>query len=409
MTPHKANSVVVVGGGIAGLRTLEGLRSGGYEGRLVLVGEEEHSPYNRPPLSKSVLTGEKSATETVFRDTAQMCDLDVEFDAGQRALRMDLAEQKVLCVDTEYPFDVAVVATGARSRRLGELEGLRGVHYLRTMEDAVALRSHLEQRPRVVVVGAGFIGAEVASAARALGLETTVLETLAVPAARAVGASMGAVLARLHHINGARLRCGVTVTGLAGHGRVERVLLSDGTSIDADLVVIGAGAVPNTEWLADSGLTLDDGVACDQSLRTSHPAVYAVGDCARWHNALFGRTMRAEQWTNAILQARHVARSIVDDIAAGPFTSSNYFWSDQYGVRIHQAGEPVAEEVVFVDGTADQSQFTALYRRDERLSGVLSMNSPKLFFRAKALLEKRCDWTDALRQCSASTEPRLTV
>lgn len=287
-------SVIVVGAGLAGLRTVEALRRGGFDGAVTLVGAEQELPYDRPPLSKQVLTGDYAPEQVVFRTREHFAELDVEVLLGTPASELSAASRTLRVGDRELAFDAAVIATGASARTIPNPEGLAGVHALRTLDDARAVRAALDGSPRVVVVGAGPIGSEVASSAKARGAEVTVLEALPTPFVRAVGAEMGAVCGELHGDHGVRLTCGARVAAIEGAGRVERLRLADGRTLDADLVVVGIGVVPEVGWLAGSGLELDDGVVCDATLAASAPGVWAIGDVASWHNELFGERTRGE-------------------------------------------------------------------------------------------------------------------
>ncbi|MEV7005014.1 FAD-dependent oxidoreductase [Streptosporangium sp. NPDC051022] len=398
MTLHH---ILVAGGNLAALRTVETLRNEGFDGRITMVSAEDHLPYDRPPLSKQVLTGELDAAATVYRDEGFFRAAGVELLLGTPATGLDLAARVLHAGGRALRFDGLVIATGARPRPVGVADGPAGVHVVRTLDDALALRAELLTGPRVVVVGAGFIGAEVASSARALGLDVTVLESAATPLGRAVGEPLGRLLGDMHAAAGVRLRCGAAVTGLRGTGlrgtgRVAEVLLSDGTSLPADVVVFGTGVVPNTEWLAGSGLDLADGVGCDATLNAGPPAVYAVGDVASWPNALSGRRTRGQQWTTAADQAAHAARNLLaGPAAARPFSSSQYFWSDQYGRRVQFAGSPGGEAVV-VEGDPGEFRFVALCRDGDRLAGVLAVNTPRTFQRFKRMVEARAPWASAL-------------
>jgi NADPH-dependent 2,4-dienoyl-CoA reductase/sulfur reductase-like enzyme len=391
------HQVVVVGAGLAGLRCVEDLRRHGYADRIVLVGDEPHLPYDRPPLSKEFLVA--SAPATHLRTPAAFAELDVDARFGVSAQSLDVEGRALLVDGEQLKFSALVIATGARPRTLPGLEPRDGVHELRTLDDALRLRSALVEASRVVVVGAGFIGSEVASSARSLGLEVTIAEQAPAPLVRVLGREMGAACAGLHTENGTRLLCGVTVTELVGERKVEAVRLSDGSMIAADLVLVGAGVEPDTRWLEGSGLELDDGVVCDRGLRAA-PGIYAIGDVARWENGLFGRRMRVEQWTNAAEQARHVAGAIAG-VGNGGFTGSNYFWSDQYGVRIQFVGLAEAEEVAVVDGDPQTRRFAACYRRGERLIGTLAVGSPRIAHKAKRLIERGASWDEALAALAA--------
>ena len=272
---------------------------------------------------------------------------------------------------------------------------------LRTLDDSLALHAALTTgSPRVVVVGAGFIGSEVASTARALGCDVTIVEALDVPLVRALGPRMGLACAELHGDHGVELRLAVGVEGFEGAGRVERVRLTDGTTLDADVVVIGIGVAPATEWLGGSGLELRDGVVCSSSLGAGPPGVYAAGDVCRWPNALFEEEMRVEHWTNAAEQGAHAARSLLAEVAGGtpdPYAPVPFFWSDQYGTRLQFLGRAGPEdEVRIVSGSVEQRGFVALYGRRGRLRGVLGLARPKLVMAYQKLLAGRITWDDAL-------------
>ncbi|MCE5288588.1 MAG: NAD(P)/FAD-dependent oxidoreductase, partial [Nocardiaceae bacterium] len=264
--------LVVVGASLAGLRAVEAARKSGFDGPITLVGSEPHRPYDRPPLSKAYLD-DVELPSVEFREEATLRgELTVDLELGVAATGLDTESRLIALADgRELTYDALVIATGATARRLPGTDGLAGVHALRTVDDAAHIRAALEAGARTVVIGAGFIGSEIASAARRRGLAVTVIEALPTPLIRAVGAQMGSRLARLHVDNGTELRCGVGVEGIEGNGRVEGVVLSDGSTISADLVVVGIGATPATDWLHGSGVTLDNGIVCDETLWTGIP------------------------------------------------------------------------------------------------------------------------------------------
>lgn len=395
-------TVVVVGAGLAGLRAAETLRDEGFDGRIVLAGAEFELPYDRPPLSKDVLTGESTPESATLRDAEHFDELAIELLPGSPASSLDLAARSVTVGERELDFDGLILATGAAARRLPAAAGLAGVHVLRSLDDARAISRALDASPRVVVIGAGFIGGEVAAGARSRGLDVTIVEAQAAPLTRVLGEQMGRACAALHADHGVRLITGAGVRALEGNGRVERVTLEDGSQLDADLVVVGIGVTPSTEWLADSGLELQDGVVCDATLSTGAPGVFAAGDIVRWPNPLFGVAMRCEQWTNAVEQARHAARNLLAGAdAATPFAGSNYFWSDQYGIRIQFAGVPHGQTTRIVAGDPAEHRFLALYGDAGRLVGALAMRSPRDLMRAKLLIERRASWDDALAHLTA--------
>jgi 3-phenylpropionate/trans-cinnamate dioxygenase ferredoxin reductase subunit len=382
-------TVAVVGGSLAGLSAARALREQGYDGRVVVVGEEDRLPYDRPPLSKDFLAGTVDL-EDLALTTAEDADLDLEWRLGEAAAGLDRAAGAVVLVSgREVPADGVVVATGARAR---ELAGTRhaGVHTLRTVEDAIALRRDLVAGARLVVIGGGFVGAEVASTARGLGVEVTVVESDPVPLGRVLGADLAQACTGLHADNGVRLITGEVVTGLGGDGRVREVHLAGGRTEAADVVVVGIGAVPNVEWLAGSGVEHDHrGVHTDAAGATNVPHVVATGDCAFSHCAYAGATLRHEHWTHAVQQpATAVASLLGRDPASRP--TAPYFWSDQYGTRLQFAGHRRADDPVeILEGDLADRRFVAGYRRDGELVAVFAMNQPKLFGKWRRQLTAR--------------------
>ncbi|MFE1299236.1 NAD(P)/FAD-dependent oxidoreductase [Streptomyces sp. NPDC058731] len=382
-------SITVVGASLAGLSTVRALRAEGYDGGIFVVGEERHLPYDRPPLSKDFLKGDIDADALALGDADEYDSLGVEWLLGERAVRLDPADRSLtLSGGRRLRTDGVVIATGASPRTLPGTDGLAGVHTLRTLDDARALRAELlDGLPRVVVIGAGFIGAEVASTAHRLGLHVTVVEALDVPLERQLGRTMGLVCASLHTDHGVRLLTGTGVAGLSGTDRVTGVRLADGRELPADIVVVGVGVRPATDWLAGSGVPVDDGVVCDAGCATGIPGVVAVGDVARCPHPFTGRHARIEHWSNAGEQARTAARTLLTGVPAAAPVTAPYFWSDQYQVRIQLAGHvaPGAEPEI-VDGDVDSRTFTAVYRRADIPVAVLSLNQPKLFNRLRRSL-----------------------
>jgi NADPH-dependent 2,4-dienoyl-CoA reductase/sulfur reductase-like enzyme len=397
--------VVVVGASLAGLSALETLRQEGFEGELIAVGAETVLPYDRPPLSKQVLQGGWEPDKIVLRDQGQYDALGVTWHLGRRATGLDVPNRTVTLDDGEpLAYDGLVIATGATPRKLADTPDLAGIHVLRTLDECLALRAELESASRVCVVGAGFIGAEVAASARVRGLDVTVLEALPAPLARAFPAEMGAACAALHLDQGVDLRCGVTVAGFEGEGRVSGVRLGDGSIVEADVVVVGVGVVPETGWLESSGLPLDNGVVCDSTCATAAPGVVAAGDIARWPNNLFGETMRIEHWSNAVEQGAAAAKRLL----AGPgeavdFAPVPYFWSDQYDAKIQFLGRCCpTDEVRVVDGSVEERRFVALFGRDGRLFGALAFNRPRLLMAYRKLLAAKTSFEDAIAHAQGS-------
>ena len=379
-------TVAVVGASLAGLSSARALRSQGFDGRLVVIGDEHHRPYDRPPLSKEFLTGKVTGDDLALEDDDE--ELGIEWVLGARAEGLDLTERSVvLAGGTRVQADGVVLATGARARNLPGADGIAGIHTLRTLDDAVALRADLQPGRRLVVIGAGFIGAEVASTARALGLDVTVVEALETPLAGPLGTDMGRVVSALHADHGVRLICGAGVRGLAGNGRVEGVTLDDGRLLPADVVLVGVGAQPNVDWLEGSGLELENGVRCDAGGLTSSPGVVAVGDCAAWYDPRLGRHHRVEHWTGALDRPKRAVATLLSGDSSGPDVAPAYFWSDQYGVRIQFAGDARSADTVTVeDGDPAERSFLAVYRQGEQPVGVLGMNQTRAFTRWRRML-----------------------
>ncbi|AVV44669.1 FAD-dependent oxidoreductase [Streptomyces sp. ID05-04B] len=382
-------SITVVGASLAGLSTVRALRAEGYDGEIVVVGEERHTPYDRPPLSKDFLKGDIDADALALGDADEYDALDVHWLLGERAVRLDpLARTVTLTGGQQVRTHGVVVATGASPRTLPGSDGLAGVHTLRTLDDALDLRAELlDGLPRVVVIGAGFIGAEVASTAHRLGLHVTLVEAADVPLERQLGREMGLVCSSLHTDHGVDLLCGTGVAELLGEDRVTGVRLADGRVLPADVVVAGVGVRPNTDWLAGSGVLVDDGVVCDAGCATTVPGVVAVGDVARCPHPFTGRHARIEHWSNATEQARTAARTLLTGVSAPAPRTAPYFWSDQYRTRIQLAGYvvPGAEPEV-VEGDLDSRVFTAVYRHEGNPVAVLSLNQPKFFNRLRRTL-----------------------
>ncbi len=397
--------VVVVGASLGGLRAAEALRRRGYGGELLLVGEEAHAPYDRPPLSKQLLRGEWPAERVRLRAEQDLAALQLELRLGTRVERLDAARKRLLLQGGgEIGYDGLVIATGASPRSLPGVPPLAGVHVLRTLDDALAIRRVLTQgSPRVCVAGAGFIGLEVAASCRALGLEVSAVEPLALPLQTRVGAAMAALVAALHRDHGVALHCGAGVSALEGGARVERVRLSDGSVLPADLVVVGVGVRPAIEWLQGSGIALGDGVLCDASCATSLPDVVAAGDVARWHDARLGESLRIEHWSQAGEMAEHAAaRLLAGPEGAAAFTPVPYFWSDQYDVKIQVAGwlRP-GDTMELVEGSVEARKLVALFGRAGRLRAVLALNRPAQLVRYRRLLAGDTGFEAAIAQARA--------
>jgi len=389
----------VVGASLAGMHAAHTLRREGFEGRISVVDADDATPYDRPPLSKQVLAGEWEPDRIVLPAANE--DLDLDLHLGRRAMSLDRVERFVrLDGGDRLGYDGLVVATGASARWLPRSEELDGVHVLRSLDDCLRLRTALDEHPsRVVVVGAGFIGAEVAATCRGRGLEVTLLEAAPVPLERALGTQLGAVMAEVHRDHGVDVRLGVGVDGLEGADRVEAVRLADGSVVEAEVVVVGIGVTPNVDWLAGSGLDVDDGVVCDETLLAA-PGVVAAGDIARWPSARYREYLRVEHWETAIEMGEAAAhRLLAEDRGTEPsrFDPVPWFWSDQYDRKIQLAGRSSADDdVEVVHGSLDERRFVALYGRDGTVAGVLGMNRPAHVARLRPLVESRVPWDEGL-------------
>jgi 3-phenylpropionate/trans-cinnamate dioxygenase ferredoxin reductase component len=399
-------SIVVVGASLAGLRAVETLRREGFDGRLTLVGAEPHLPYDRPPLSKELLAGKWEHDQVVLRKVPYE-ELDLELRLGVAATGLDLGSRAVsLASGTELPFDGLVVATGSTPRILPGQPALDGVFTLRTIDDCFAIRDRLDAGARVCIIGAGFVGAEVAATCRGRGLDVTMLEALPQPMVRGLGTELGAVLARLHREHGVDLRCGVTLESVEGDGRVEHVRLADGERIGCDVLLVAVGVRPETGWLEGSGLVLDDGVVCDETLLAA-PGIVAAGDVARWPNPAFdGEVMRVEHWTNAAEQGVHVGRRLLHDDATGapePFAPVPFVWSDQYDVKIQVAGRFAGQDrMEVVHGSLEEARFVAVFERGGRISGVLGFSAPRQVMQYRRMVAERASFQEALEFAAAA-------
>jgi len=393
-------SVVVVGAGLGGLRVCEGRRRLGFDGSLTLVGAEDEHPYDRPPLSKEVLKGTRP-NPPVLRGVDELAELGLDLRIASTALELDSVAQQVRLADGEViGYDVLVVATGARPRPWAMGGGAANVWTLRTAEDAAGIAAVIAERGRLAVLGAGFIGCEVAASAREMGCEVTLLEMLPTPLSRVIGVEAGEEIARRHRAAGVDLRCGVTIEEVVVEaGRVTAIRLPDGAVIEVDGLVAGLGVVPNVEWVGSSGLLVDDGIVCNAVGETSHESVYALGDVARWVNVTSGRHRRVEHWTTTSEQASIVAAQIADGThERRPLDEVPYFWSDQYGTKIQCLGEPSGTAdvtVVHTGPNGDRPLF--VYSRAGLMVGVLGFGLARVVMRLRPLLAERAPVERALK------------
>lgn len=375
---RQLQQVVVVGAGVAGMRATETLRQNGYDGDLTIVGAERHAPYHRPPLSKKLLSGQ---VHRAGIDMAPQFDMDARVLRGASAHRLDMSARKVHVRDdgqnVSLSFDGLVIASGAQPREWPGGATPDGVLLLRTVEDCLAIRERLGSRPRVVVVGGGFIGAEVAATCRVMGLDVVLIEKAAGPLAQALGDELAPCWAKLHRGHGVDLRLGAGVDGFVGNGQVEGVRLTDGSQLPADVVVVGLGVTPATDWLADSGLRTDGGVVCDATGAvegsTEDGTVVAAGDVARWWHPLYEQHLRIEHWDHAARQGAAAARTLLaGKDRAEPYDELPYFWSDQYDVKIQMLGLTTDYDAFrVVEGDPSSWEFVAAYGRGGRTVAVV--------------------------------------
>ncbi|MET8830707.1 FAD-dependent oxidoreductase [Streptomyces sp. NPDC004610] len=401
--------VTIVGASLGGMSLAQELRRLGFAGRVTLIGAEQtRAHYDRTQLSKDLLTG-RAAPESLYLATEdEIAGLTLDLRAGRRATALRTGDGgTTVTVDdgSSLAADVVVIATGSAARRPPFPSALRGVHSLRSLQDGLALRAALADARRVVVLGAGFIGCEVAAAARELGREVTVVDVQPVPMHGVLGPVIGDHFTRLHQAHGTTFALGTGVDGLVGDGRagdggrVRGVRLADGRVLDADLVVIGFGGVPETGWLEGSGIAVDNGVLCDDAGRTSVPGVFALGDAACWHSPRHGCPVRSEHWNHVGLQATVVAENIV----AGALTSESAavarldelpsFWTDQFGTRMQLVGAPAPEDSVHIlAGTPGESGLVAVYTRDGRATAAVAVDAPRALVRHRAHVAANAPW-----------------
>ncbi|QQK51666.1 oxidoreductase [Mycobacterium avium subsp. paratuberculosis] len=378
-----SNGIVIVGGGLAAARTAEQLRRSEYSGPITIVSDEVHLPYDRPPLSKEVLR--KEVDDTALKPRQWYDDNDITLRLGSAARSLDTAAQTLTLEDgTTLGYDKLVIATGLVPRRIPTIPDLDGIRVLRTFDESLALREHASAAQRAVIIGAGFIGCEVAASLRSLGVDVVLVEPQPTPLAAVLGEQIGELVARLHRAEGVDVRLGVGVAQVRGDTHVEAVVLTDGTELAADVVVIGIGSRPATDWLEGSGVAIDSvdrGVLCDEAGRTSAPNVWALGDVASWRDAA-GHQGRVEHWSNVADQARVVVPAMLGK-EVPPVVVVPYFWSDQYDVKIQCLGEPEADDIVHIVED-DGRKFLAYYERDGALVGVVGGGMPGKVMKTRA-------------------------
>ncbi len=402
-TMEPSSTAVIVGSSVAGVRTARALRSGGFDGRVVLIGEEPEVPYDKPPLSKQFLAGvwDEDKVRLLNADAAQTAGIELRL--GSPAIRLDIASRTVLLADgSSVSYDVLVVATGAHARPAPwPVES--GVHVVRTLDDSRRLARDLHSMSGpIVVVGGGFIGAEVAATAHAAGRDVTIVDPLHAPIGRIVGDELGVMFTDLHHRHGVRTRFGDGVEAVDGVAGALRVTLTNGEVLPAATVIVGIGAVPNDSWLASSGLLIDNGVVCDQFCRAvDHGRIFAVGDVARWHHIRHGEDVRVEHWTNAADQAACVAHNIVHPDHLRPYTPTEYVWSDQYDWKIQIAGRPARAALLkIIGGLGCEKPRAAAVFGDKSgiLRGAVTVNWPKALLMCRTMVGSEATAAAAVEQ-----------
>ncbi len=390
------DTIVIVGASLAGGRAAESLRKLGHEGRIVLIGAEKDRPYDRPPLSKKAMRGQHPEEKLFFRaeDYYETNRIEVRF--GTRAERLNGTAREVELAGGEtVAFDKLLIATGADARHL-TCEGatLRGIHYLRSLEDARGIRAELAPGKRVVVIGAGVIGMEVAASCREEGLEVIVLEIAEVPLARAFGKDIGELYGRIHRERGVDVRCGVGVASFRGNGRVEEVVTTTGEVIPCDFVIAGIGVVPATAWLEGSGVSLDRGVIVNEHCETTLAGVYAAGDVARFFSPRLGRYTMVESVENAQTQAGTAVGNMMGK--RDTHSPIPWFWSDQYDLKLQSVGEVDGYDRVVYRGSVDDKAFAAFLLAGDRVKGVVGVNRLKEIAAAKKLISASIPVIDAM-------------
>jgi NADPH-dependent 2,4-dienoyl-CoA reductase/sulfur reductase-like enzyme len=394
------DSVVIVGASVAGVAVARGLRAEGFERRVVLLGAEHDWPYDKPPLSKQILTGEWDAARAALLTAEQAQEFDLDVRLGQRAEALDVAAKEIVLAGGErVPYGTCVVATGAAARP-SPWPRRAGVHVLRTLEDALAIRERLIEGGRIAIVGGGFIGAEVASSARTLGLEATVIDPLELPMERVVGPDAARLFAELATRHGIEQRLGHGVEAIEGAAGNLTLTLTDGSTVQAATAVVGIGAVPNDGWLASSGLLVDDGLVCDELCRAAGADdVFAAGDVARWHHPGERADVRVEHWTNAVDQAGCVAHNAAHPDDPRPYAPSPYVWTDQHGWKFQIAGHPEkgSRQELIGDLRADEPRAAVLYADpDGHLVGALTVNWPRALVQCRRSISAHLDAATAI-------------
>jgi 3-phenylpropionate/trans-cinnamate dioxygenase ferredoxin reductase subunit len=384
-----SKTAIIIGAGHSAGQVVASLRQKKYDGKIILIGDEDHYPYQRPPLSKKFLAGELAAERLYVKPVAFYDHPDIDVRLNTRVTEIDPPGRKVVDSSGQsYDYDDLIIATGARVRKL-DLPGsdLPGVHYLRTINDVTRMQGYMREGARLVIIGGGYIGLEVAAVAATLGLKVTVVEMAERVMSRVVSEQVSSFYEAEHRAHGVDLKLATGLAGFAGGDSIEEVKLSEGTSIAADLVLIGIGVVPNVELAVDAGLHVDNGIRVDEYCRTSEQNIYAVGDCTSHPNRLLGRQLRLESVHNALEQAKTAASNICGEEL--PYSQVPWFWSDQYDLKLQIAGISQGYDDTILRGNPDDRAFSCLYLKDGTLIAIDSINSPRDFMQSKPLIGNR--------------------
>ena len=381
--------IVIVGASLTGGTAAHTLRDQGYDGDLILIGAEKHPPYERPPLSKDYMRGEQPFEKSLVKPADYWAANKVETRFGERVERVDTATREVVLAGGErIPYDKVLIATGVRNRKLNAPGiDLPGVHQLRTLEESDAIRADASKASRAVVVGMGFIGAEVAASLRTLGLDVTAVEPTPTPLHRVLGADVGGSIGTLHADHGVHMRFEDVVESFEGSSRVEGVVTKSGQRIPAEMVVVGVGVEPVTDPVADTDIAIDNGILVDERCRTNVEGVYAAGDIANHQHPIYGRRMRVEHWQNAMRHGAHAAKSMLG--SEDPYAEVHWFWSDQYDANIQYAGHHREWDSLVIRGSIPERSFVAFYVKDGLVDAVAALNRGKDLRRAMAVIKAR--------------------
>ncbi|WP_042576640.1 NAD(P)/FAD-dependent oxidoreductase [Rhodococcus sp. MEB064] len=392
--------VVIVGASLAAVSAIEGLRDRDYSGEIHVIGAEDEPPYTRPPLSKEAMTdGRFAPGGLALREPEWYSERGVELHLGRTVTSLDTAGHEVLDDrGTSHSYDGLVIATGSAARELPAAmiapEAMGDVFTLRTIADARRIGERLERGRRLIVVGGGFVGMEVAATAAKLGVDVTVVDVAPMPMSRVFGTTIGRWFNAMHRRHGVDVRCSTSVDRIFKSGDDVVVVLNGGERLTADTVLVGIGGVPAVDWLAGSGVTVDNGVVCDPDLQTSVPGIVAAGDVASWRNDTFGDVMRVEHWTNAVEQGRHAAGRLLGDTAN--FTSVPYFWTDQFEAKLRFCGRADADDEIVIE-SQDDTSLVALFGRAGKLRGVVCVNAPRKLAHYRSAIGDPQFWTDVVR------------